>query len=335
MEIQGHAGPGAAHLAQAREEESHGRHELARGWLARAVRSGEPAALRLLAESLMLRDPVRPRDGAEMMREAAMHGDARAAFICATIAGQGSDDPSRWVQALDFLSLSEQLGSQEAARARTLLGAAHDIRAGEDTVRATSQLCFAAPRIGICERFASDAECDWLMARAAPRLKAAQVYDPASGGGLRESGMRNNRDASFDICQSDLVLVALRARMAAMLDVDVRQMEPAMVLHYRPGQYFAPHCDGLDAALPPLAREITAKGQRIATVLVYLNDDYAEGQTDFPDLDWRFKGRKGDALWFWNVDREGALDRATRHAGVTPQDGEKWLLSQWIREPRW
>ena len=83
---------------------------------------------------------------------------------------------------------------------------------------------------------------------------------------------------------------------------------------------------------PPLAREIAAKGQRVATVLVYLNDDYQDGETDFPELNWRFKGRKGDALWFWNVDAQGRPAAGALHAGIAPGNGEKWLLSQWIRQ---
>jgi len=333
--MQGLSGSAVAHMAQALEEESRGRHELARGWLARAFRAGEPAALRLLAESLMLRDPIRPREGSEMMREAALQGDARAAFICATIAGQGSDDPARWEQAMEFLDIAARLGSVEARHAGALLGDAASIRAGEARASTVSHALHQSPRIGVCEGFATPAECDWLIARATPRLQAARLYDPASGMGLRETGVRNNRDAAFDICQSDLVLVSLRARMAAMLAINVQQMEPAMVLHYTPGQYFAPHFDGLDPTQAPLAREIAAKGQRIATVLAYLNDEYGEGHTNFPALDWRFKGRKGDALWFWNVGPDGVLDPKTLHAGLAPLGGEKWLLSQWIRAPRW
>ena len=53
----------------------------------------------------------------------------------------------------------------------------------------------------------------------------------------------------------------------------------------------------------------------MVTLLLYLNDDYQGGETDFPELNWKFKGRKGDALWFWNVGTDGLLDFRTRHAG--------------------
>ena len=163
-------------------------------------------------------------------------------------------------------------------------------------------------------------------------MKDAELYDPAGDGGFRNDALRSNRDASFNMAQSDLVLVQLQARIAALMALDVQEMEPAMVLHYAPGQYFAPHCDGLDPSLVPQAREIARNGQRVATLLIYLNDDYQDGDTDFPDLGWRFKGARGDALWFWNVDGAGRLDPRTRHAGLPPSGGDEWLSSQWIRQ---
>ena len=47
----------------------------------------------------------------------------------------------------------------------------------------------------------------------------------------------------------------------------------------------------------------------------------------------RWKGRAGNALFFWNVEPDGRPDRRTAHAGLPPTRGEKWLLSQWIRGP--
>ena len=75
-------------------------------------------------------------------------------------------------------------------------------------------------------------------------------------------------------------------------------------------------------------------GQRVATVLVYLNEDYEGGETDFPELGLRHRGAKGDALAFFSVDAAGAPDPRTRHAGRPPASGEKWVLSQFIRDRR-
>ncbi len=78
---------------------------------------------------------------------------------------------------------------------------------------------------------------------------------------------------------------------------------------------------------------IDDSGQRVVTFLVYLNDDFDGAQTAFLDLKWRYRGAKGDAILFRNVDGTGAPDPTTLHAGRAPTRGEKWLLSQWIRMP--
>ena len=56
---------------------------------------------------------------------------------------------------------------------------------------------------------------------------------------------------------------------------------------------------------------------------------------EFPQLGKRFKGRRGNALFFWNVEPDGTPDKRTVHAGLPPTRGEKWMLSQWIRERVW
>ena len=108
-------------------------------------------------------------------------------------------------------------------------------------------------------------------------------------------------------------------------------MESTAVLHYEPGEEFLPHFDFLDVNLPGPAKDVAGRGQRVLTFLIALNDDYEGGQTEFPEIGKRWKGRKGSGLFFWNVEPDGTPDRLTRHAGLPPTRGEKWLLSQWIR----
>ena len=67
------------------------------------------------------------------------------------------------------------------------------------------------------------------------------------------------------------------------------------------------------------------------TFLLYLNEGYKGGETAFPQLGWQYKGRTGDALFFYNATPDGAPDRRTLHAGTPTTRGEKYLFSQWIR----
>ena len=188
----------------------------------------------------------------------------------------------------------------------------------------------ARPRIGTVEGIASPELCDWLIARAQPNLTRAEVYDHDTGR-QRVEEVRTNTACYFLWEASDLLVMLLRAKMATAAEFPVLGMESTAVLHYTVGEEFLPHCDFLDVNQPGPAKDVAGRGQRVLTFLIALNDDYEGGQTDFPEIGKRWKGRKGNGLFFWNVEPDGTPDRLTRHAGLPPTRGEKWLLSQWIR----
>jgi hypothetical protein len=114
---------------------------------------------------------------------------------------------------------------------------------------------------------------------------------------------------------------ALVRQIAAATGTDVRRGETLQILRYAPGQEYRPHLD----AIPGLAN------QRVLTVLVYLNNDYAGGEIDFPEIGLAVRGRTGDALMFANALPDGRPDPVTRHAGRPVTQGIKLLASWWIR----
>ena len=189
----------------------------------------------------------------------------------------------------------------------------------------------AEPRIATVQGFLSVDICDWIVARAKPILKAAEIFDGETGR-LVVDHNRNNRAALFHLVLSDVVLLLVRDRIARVIGRAPELMEPPAVLNYRPGEQYRPHYDFCVLSRPGPAKDAAENGQRVLTFLIYLNDNYSGGETDFPLLKWRFRGRKGDALFWWNVDATGEPDSRTLHAGLPPQSGEKWLFSQWVRD---
>jgi hypothetical protein len=183
----------------------------------------------------------------------------------------------------------------------------------------------------LLEGFATAAECEWVVRSARHKLQPALVWDPVTGEG-RSDPDRTNRALELGVSDMDVVLQMLRARIAAASNLPLPVFEPAQVMQYRPGEEFRPHYDFLDPLEPGYSAELARRGQRIATFILYLNDDFEGGETDFPDAGLSHRGRSGDALLFANVDSAGAPDRLTRHSGRPPSRGEKWILSQWIRD---
>jgi hypothetical protein len=135
----------------------------------------------------------------------------------------------------------------------------------------------------------------------------------------------------FNLLETDCVLALVQQRMCRSLDVPLRHLEPAAVLHYAVGQEIKPHFDFVDPNVPNHDEEIAQRGQRVVTFLIYLNDDYADGQTDFPRLQLSHKGRAGEGLYFVNALADGKADVRTLHAGRPPSSGEKWIVSQFVR----
>lgn len=187
-----------------------------------------------------------------------------------------------------------------------------------------------APRVGAVGGFATPAECAWLIATGRGGLARAKVYLKAEEAEVASS--RTNSEADYSYLTMTVTLRLVRERIAAALGASSKLFEGTKLLHYAPGEAFAPHVDFQMPSTPALAREIAQRGQRVATFLLYLNEDYEGGETEFPRLPLRFRGATGDALLFANVEPSGAPDFRTIHAGLPPTRGEKWLLSQWVRD---
>lgn len=162
--------------------------------------------------------------------------------------------------------------------------------------------------------------CAYLMQLAAPRLRPSTVIDPTSGQ-RRPHPVRNSMGAGLGPDAEDLLVGLLNDRLAELTGTARHQGEPLHILRYEGPQAYRLHSD----ALPGEAN------QRDWTALVYLNDSYAGGETQFPALGLQVKGRRGEALLFRNVDKAGSPEAAARHAGLPATRGVKWIASRWIR----
>lgn len=266
------------------------------------------------------------------VRRRAAGGDAEAVAFSAVLAGLGVGEAQSWATAGERLRRAAVMGSTLAqGQLAVLSDAGGELDLARWTAAGERERLLRAPRINAARGFLDAQACRWLVGRAEGRIQPAMVFDPEAGGGRRESS-RSNSAFEFPFFDLDLVIVAVRAKIAATVGVPPGALEPPQVLHYAPGETFERHYDFLDPQVPGYAADVARRGQRIATFLVYLNADYEGGETDFPMVGLSFKGEAGDALMFANLDAEGRPDRLTLHAGLPPTAGEKWLFSQWIRD---
>lgn len=289
--------------------------------------------------------PGNPKRGIELIDRAAELGDPQGAAIAATVRATSLWRTPDWPAALEYLALAARGGHRPSEEALGILAAGpgqavdtSDAWNGQrDTVDLQQWLSpppvetlRESPRIRSIVRFIPPAACDWLIAQVRGRLQRATIYDKRTGGDVLDE-RRINSQSDLGVDNMGLLTFIVRARIAALLGRPEQAMEIPKVLHYAPGETFAPHYDYLTPDEPAYALELAQRGQRAETFLIYLNDDYEGGETSFTDLGLAHRGAKGDALWFANLDASGQPDPDTRHAGLPPTRGEKWLFSQWIR----
>jgi hypothetical protein len=313
--------------------------------LEEAARSGDANAQFALAR-LLLDGPRAAADGYRglaLIEQASTAGDANATALQSLFVAMGVSRPPDWERAFDLLALAAEQGSVAAQGQLKVLapephlsadGSWSDLRRQIDLGRifrkSDRKILSKVPRVAVTERFASPAECSWLIERSRARLASAEVIDTATGAETYVND-RSNSSTSFQLIDMDLVLEVIRARIAASTGAPLPWFEVTQVLHYAVGQEFRPHFDFLDPDNAALGEQLS-RGQRLFTFLIYLNEGFEGGETRFLDADLSFKGRTGDGIYWANVDDTGRPDRLTRHAGLPPGSGEKWILSQWIRD---
>jgi len=263
----------------------------------------------------------RDAEGArELFAQAAAAGRRDAAVIFTNLLASGVGGPRNWQGALKLLASLAPSGRRSQRELETVQAMALTAD-GDPAERPRGALICAAPEIVHFQAFLSAAECLYLIEAAEPMLEPSVVVDAASGRQMRDP-VRTSNGTGFTWPLETLAVHALNRRIAAASGTAPEQGEPLQILRYRPGDQYRTHFD----AIPGF------ENQRRYTMLVWLNDDFDGGETEFPTPGLALRFPPGDAILFRNVGEDGRRDPAAAHAGLPVTRGEKLIASRWIRE---
>ncbi len=207
-------------------------------------------------------------------------------------------------------------------------GAGHRVQAHDRQVEVVVGM--RQPRIVVLRDLLSGAECDALIELARPRLSRSETVVNRTGGS-EVNAARTSQGMFFSRGEGDLV-GAIEARIAALLNWPVDRGEGLQVLRYGVGAEYRPHFDYFDPAQPGSQAILKRGGQRVGTVLMYLNTPEAGGATTFPDAGVEVHALRGSAVFF-AYEQPSPLTR-TLHGGAPVLVGEKWVATKWLRAGR-
>ena len=177
-------------------------------------------------------------------------------------------------------------------------------KGGENRSHSWRVLSERNPRSLMCDNIVSDDEAAALIALAAPSLKRSRVVSHGSG---KVDPGRTSEGVFLE--NSDPVVKAVRNRVSQLAMVSERLMERTQVLKYTEGQYYKLHPDYFVGSK---RERLGALGQRVATVMVWLNHVKSGGETQF---NTRPKSTvlpsRNSAILFYSVDKEGVEDSSS------------------------
>jgi prolyl 4-hydroxylase len=191
-----------------------------------------------------------------------------------------------------------------------------------------------SPNIVVLGEFLDEDACHELIDLARPRMKRSSVVHHAEG--VRIDDSRTSSGCHFR--RGEAVLVTdIEQRIAELTGIPQENGEGLQVLHYLPGQHYVPHWDYFPPESPSSADIVRPEkgGQRVATLIAYLNTVPLGGETEFPRAGVKVAAVQGNACFFSYLSADGALDPLTLHSGNAVIEGEKWIAVKWLREGRY
>ena len=193
------------------------------------------------------------------------------------------------------------------------------------------QLLAAPPIYGI-EDFLSASECEAIISAAPPLLKPSKTSDTVSDIRTSATGFLP-RDAPLVVAIFERVENLLSDASGGGASTGFAAFEDLQVARYEPSQRYEGHFDGADPHDADAETFFAGGGQRVATVLIYLNSlsPSQGGATAFTLEGVTLQPKRGQAVVFFPGFVDGTLDKRLWHE-ARPATCTKWVAQLWVRQ---
>lgn len=177
----------------------------------------------------------------------------------------------------------------------------------------------------VLENVLTKDQCQEIMNHAREKLFESEVV------GGKDQSIRNSMQ--YWIPKNDPLVKHIFEAMSKRFNIPFENAEELQVVRYLPDQYYNEHHDACCDDNDKCKEFVKRGGQRKLTILIYLNDQFEEGNTYFKNLDLKMKAKPGDAIVFYPLAKNSSYCHPLAlHAGMPVKSGEKWIANVWFRE---
>jgi prolyl 4-hydroxylase len=225
----------------------------------------------------------------------------------------------------DMLSIKESMGSSfPVLPSPAEYAAIADVRITKAELSRASQLLTPLAQVYTLPDFLSQEECNRIVELSASVLRPSTVT-------TNDKKYRTSSTSDLSLLQNPDVQ-ALDEKIARTLGIRLEYSEAIQAQRYEVGQEFKPHTDYFQPRTDEFVQYASKAGQRTWTFMVYLNDGMIGGGTRFIHLNTTFTPKKGMAVIWNNLQRDGSVNPATLHAGQPVERGHKIIITKWFRD---
>lgn len=203
-----------------------------------------------------------------------------------------------------------------------------DLAARLDSMRDVQRTPTRHADIYVRRNFLDPAECDLLIEKIDRERRPSTLLSSTDDQEFRTSD-------SCDFNRQAPEIDAIEQKITDFVGIPKDRGETIQGQRYAVGQQFKSHHDWFYTSEDYWEVESKRGGQRIWTVMVYLNDTQTGGATRFKKLGKMFKAERGKLLCWNNLDRAGEPNPWVLHQGMKVREGVKYIITKWYRELPW
>ena len=159
-------------------------------------------------------------------------------------------------------------------------------------------------------------EIEYIKKESIDKLK------PSTTGDFHKDDESTRKSESAWLDPDDPIINNIMRKCSSRLKRSIECCEELQVVRYKSGGFYKQHQDCRNLYQNP----------RMYTFIMALNDDYEGGETSFPNLDIKFKLKKGDCLFFHTLDNYEDFTSLALHGGQPVKSGEKWICTIWVHK---
>lgn len=174
----------------------------------------------------------------------------------------------------------------------------------------------------------NEQEANYIINKASLKFNDSHIL-----GDTLDTTIRKSKTAW--LYKSDPIIMEIIVRIANIVNLPLENAEALQIVKYEPNGYYNEHHDSCCDEHQLCTEFIKRGGQRVKTVLIYLNDEFTEGATNFPVLNKKFKPPKYSAVIFNPLAKNSnKCHPKAIHAGLPVKTGIKYIANLWFREQK-